>query len=227
MKILFLCHRIPYPPDKGDKIRSFNELVYLSKKHEIHLATILDRESDNEYINTLGKYCKRVFAVRFNRKIRLLKSIISGKPFSVSNFYCRDLQEFVDDALETNNIDAVICYCSSMAEYIFNNPKYRENQLKNMKLIMDFVDLDSDKWLQFSRYASFPANLIYRLENKRLLRYEVEVNKAIRLFYLCIRPGSGRIQRISTDRAKRACNPQWSGLRILFARKTGVSFADY
>jgi polysaccharide biosynthesis protein PslH len=177
VKILFLCHRIPFPPDKGDKIRSFNELVYLSKQHEIHLATILDRESDNEYIKTLGKYCKRVFAVRFNRKIRLLKSLISGKPFSISNFYCRDLQEFVDETLGKNNIDAVICYCSSMAEYIFNNLKYRNKQLKNLKLIMDFVDLDSDKWLQFSRYASFPANLIYRLENKRLLRYEVEVNK--------------------------------------------------
>ena len=175
MRILFLCHRIPYPPDKGDKIRSFNELVYLSKIHEIHLATILDRKSDRANLKALEPYCKSVSAVNFGRKRRLVKGLFSSKPFSVENFYCSELQEFVDKTLREKEIDAVICYCSSMAEYILHNPQYKQNRLDGKKLIMDFVDLDSDKWMQFARYAKFPVSLIYRIENGRLRQYEAKV----------------------------------------------------
>jgi polysaccharide biosynthesis protein PslH len=176
MNVLFLCHRIPFPPNKGDKIRSFNELLYLSRRHNIYLATILDRESDRPDLRTLEQYCTKIFAVRFNRKVRLLMSLFSGKPFSISNFYCRELQTFIDETLEKEEIGAVICYCSSMAEYVFNNPRYLKDGLRGTQLIMDFVDLDSDKWHQFARYSRFPANLIYRIENTRLLRYEIRVN---------------------------------------------------
>lgn len=177
MNILFLCPRIPFPPNKGDKIRSYNELVFLMKKHSIYLGTTLDDKSDSEYIGILKKYCQRLRAVRFNRKLKLFKSLVSGKPFSISNFYDKHLQAFVDDVLSSTKIDAVICYCSSMAEYVINNPLYKENGLKGTKLIMDFVDLDSDKWLQYSTYSRFPLSFIYRIENKRLFKYEVAINK--------------------------------------------------
>lgn len=177
MNILFLCHRIPFPPNKGDKIRSYNELIFLSKNHDIYLATTLDEESEEAYVTTLERYCKEIHAVRFNRRLKLFKSLFSGKPFSVSNFYDRSLQEFVDNTIRNKKIDAIICFCSSMAEYVFNNPEYRENGLKDTKLIMDFVDLDSDKWLQYATYSRFPLNLIYMVENRRLFKYEVEINK--------------------------------------------------
>jgi polysaccharide biosynthesis protein PslH len=177
MNILFLCHRIPFPPNKGDKIRSYNELIFLLKKHSIYLATTLDDEADSEYIRILKKYCERVRAVRFNRKLKRITSLISGKPFSISNFYDRSLQAYVDDVLSTTKIDAVICFCSSMAEYIFNNPLYRQNGLQGKKLIMDFVDLDSDKWLQYATYSRFPLSLIYRVENSLLFKYEVKINR--------------------------------------------------
>ena len=176
MNILFLCHRIPFPPNKGDKIRSYNELVFLLKSHSIYLGTTLDNKSDSEYVTILKKYCQRLRAVRFNRKLKLFKSLVSGKPFSISNFYDKHLQAFVDDVLSTTKIDAVICFCSSMAEYIFNNPLYKKNGLKGTKLIMDFVDLDSDKWLQYSSYSHFPLSIIYRIENKRLFKYEIAIS---------------------------------------------------
>jgi sugar transferase (PEP-CTERM/EpsH1 system associated) len=65
-----------------------------------------------------------------------------------------------------------------MAEYIFNNSAYRDDGLKDVLLIQDFVDLDSDKWLQYAQYTTYPQSLIYKTENKRLFRYEVEINKA-------------------------------------------------
>lgn len=178
MNILFLCHRVPYPPNKGDKIRSFNEIKHLSKNHNIFLGTILDQKHDQGYLKHLRAYCKDIYAVHFNKKIGVLKHIFSDSPFTVSSFYDRRLQRYVDETLKAKQIDAVICFCSSMAEYIFNNPAYRTDGLKDVILIQDFVDLDSDKWLQYARYTSYPRSLIYKTENRRLFRYEVKINKA-------------------------------------------------
>ena len=76
----------------------------------------------------------------------------------------------------TVKIDAVVCFCSSMAEYVFNSSCYRRNKLNGVRLIMDFVDLDSDKWLQYARYAGRFMSLIYRIENRRLFKYETRIN---------------------------------------------------
>jgi glycosyltransferase involved in cell wall biosynthesis len=178
MNILFLSHRIPFPPNKGDKIRSFNELLFLAKKHKIYLGTTLDDETEEKYVERLMKYCASICTVRFDRRPKLLKAFLSSKPFSVYNFYDKRLQQFTDDVLSSEPIDAIICYCSSMAEYVFNTPRYREGLLPDTRLIMDFVDLDSDKWHQYATYSTFPLNLVYWMENRRLFKYEVKVNNA-------------------------------------------------
>jgi polysaccharide biosynthesis protein PslH len=177
MNILFLSHRIPFPPNKGDKIRSYNELRHLSEKHSIYLGTTLDDTCEQAYVTDLNKYCKDICAVQYNRKMKLLKAAFSRKPFSISHFYDNTLQRFVDDVLETKRIDAVLCFCSSMAEYVYNTPRYKKNGLKGVKLIMDFVDLDSDKWLQYAKYARCPRNWIFALEHKRLFKYEMKINQ--------------------------------------------------
>lgn len=177
MNILFLSHRIPYPPDKGDKIRSFNEIKYLSKKNNIYLGTVLEHESDIEFVEALKKYCREVHAVFFERRIKLFKNLFHRLPFSVVNFYDKGLQEYVDKTLKEKQIDVVICFCSSMAEYIFKTPLFKEKKMGIIKLIMDYIDLDSDKWLQYATYARLPVNLLYKIENKRLFKYEIKVNK--------------------------------------------------
>ncbi len=107
----------------------------------------------------------------------LLVSLFSRKPLSVSNFYKKELQKFVDKKLEHDQIDAVICYCSSMAEYIFRTPLYKAKKLDKVKLIMDYVDLDSDKWHQYSKYTKFYLSWIFKLEKKRLFEYEKRINR--------------------------------------------------
>lgn len=177
MKILFLAHRIPFPPDKGDKIRSYHQIRYLSKKHDIYLATTLDEQSDRKYVNGLRKYCKQIIAIHLNRKISLLRSMLTTPSFSVASFYDPELQKYVDAIIEKEKIDTIFCFCSSMAEYVFRSRFYRDNKLPGVKLIMDFVDLDSDKWAQYATYTRYPINLIFKLENSRLFRYECEINR--------------------------------------------------
>ncbi len=196
MKFLFLVHRIPYPPDKGDKIRSFNEIKYLSKNHEIHLACLVDNLDDLKYVNHLRKYCKIVNVAFINSKITKFKAIfclLDKKPLSVSYFYSKKLQKAINYLLLTNNYDAIICFSSPMAEYIFKSTNQPINQ--STKLIMDFVDIDSDKWKQYAKYTKWPFSWIYKLESKRLAQYEKKVaqifhysifvsKKEAKLFYM-------------------------------------------
>jgi len=198
MKILYIAHRIPYPPNRGDKIRSFNEIKYLSQRHEIHLACLADDSKDLKYENDLKRFCKSTNVVLINLKMVKLKSsfyLFSKKPLSVPYFYSRKLQRSVDQLLSTNHYDAVFCFSSPMAEYVFRSrslvsgclklekslvkgspvTSYQKLASRNQKLIMDFVDVDSDKWGQYSKHARFPMSWVYALEGRRLADYERKV----------------------------------------------------
>ncbi len=176
MKILYLAHRIPYPPNKGDKIRSFHEIRCLSKNHEIHLACLADDPADLGYEKDLQGFCRRVSVVQLKRaraKLRGAVFLLSGRALSVGYFHSKALQETVNRWLSSENYDAVICFSSPMAEYIFRGPAQT-----NTALTMDFCDVDSDKWTQYAAEADFPMRFVYTLENRRLLRYEMRVNRA-------------------------------------------------
>jgi hypothetical protein len=124
MNILFIVHRIPYPPNKGDKIRSFNEIKYLSKNHNLYLAFLVDNRRDLAYLDELRKYC-----VAFDydvishpwQKMKSLPYLLTDKPLSVPYFYSNRLQDAVDKRLRKTRIDTIICFSSPMAEYIFKS----------------------------------------------------------------------------------------------------------
>ena len=229
MKILYLAHRIPYPPNKGDKIRSFNEIKYLSSSHEIHLACLADNPADLKHANDLNQYCKKVYVAPLNKTIAKAKSLTSlfhERPLSVAYFYSNSLQTVINQWLSGNSYDAIICFSSPMAEYLFRSPflahrfqhpassdqkQVLNHELSSMPaqwngspipsgsyqlsdqhpasgrspipnprspmLIMDFCDLDSDKWLQYSQRSRFPLNLVYKVEHKRLFKYEKRINQ--------------------------------------------------
>jgi sugar transferase (PEP-CTERM/EpsH1 system associated) len=189
MNLLFLCHRIPYPPNKGDKIRSFNEIKHLSKKHDISLVCLVDDRKDLMHIDELKKYCKTIDydVISPNwQKFKSLAYLFSKKPLSVPYFYSRKLQSAVDYRHSTIKFDAVFAFSSPMAEYVFKSRVIQltphpsplpsgERYGAYPRLIMDFVDVDSDKWRMYSEHSFFPKSLIYKNEWKRLMKYERKV----------------------------------------------------
>ncbi len=177
MKILYLAHRIPYPPNKGDKIRSFHEIKYLSKNHKIHLCCLADNPKDLQYKKTLRNFCDSVYIVSIYPKIAKLKSIpylLSNTPLSVPYFYSRKLQKMINHLLKTTPFDRILCFSSPMAEYIFRS-KIPTNLIP--PLIMDFCDVDSHKWAQYARASTFPLSFIYKLEGYRLADYEKRIGE--------------------------------------------------
>ena len=125
MKILYLSHRIPYPPNKGDKIRSFNEIKYLSSSHEVHLACLADNPEDLIYVNDLKKYCGKVYVSQLKTlwaRTKSLVSLVFNSPITVGYFYSKSLQSTINNWLYSNAYDAIICFSSPMAEYLFHLP---------------------------------------------------------------------------------------------------------
>jgi len=189
LRVLFLAHRIPYPPNKGDKIRSFNEVKYLSKNHEIDLACLADEPDDLKYRTDLRAYCRKVSVVPLDKtagKIKGFLHLLAGGSISAGYFYKKNLQSVIDRWLAKTTYDAILCFSSPMAEYVFRSKLYTMTQSSVLNiqqgsfpiLIMDFCDLDSDKWCQYAVRSGFPLNMLYRLEAKRLLAYEKKVNQA-------------------------------------------------
>lgn len=171
MRILFLCHRIPYPPNKGDKLRAFNILKFLSRKHTIDLFALADDRNDLKYQKDLKSLCRKVEILYLNPLMARLKSLLhffSSEPLTLSYFQHSELKKKVEQALATERYDLIFLYSSSMAQYVLDldgtPPK-----------IIDFVDADSIKWLDYAKFAKFPMSMVYRSEGEKLGAYEAKV----------------------------------------------------
>ncbi|MEA2563092.1 MAG: hypothetical protein QOH06_4596 [Acidobacteriota bacterium] len=167
LRLLYLCHRVPYPPDKGDKIRAFNEIRALSKRHRVHLLTLADSEVPN--LAPLEEMCERVevFPVqRTGAYMRAALGIFSSRPLTLAFFGSAELRQRVEELARNERFDLVVAYCSAMAPYV--EPFHEVGT----PAVLDMVDVDSSKWAQYSRFASLPMRPIYALEARRLQAYE-------------------------------------------------------
>ncbi|MEP1446558.1 MAG: TIGR03087 family PEP-CTERM/XrtA system glycosyltransferase [Paraglaciecola sp.] len=186
MNILILSHRVPFPPNKGEKIRTFHQIQHLSELgHQIHLFSPFEDPAELAYFTALGEsLCQSVSATPLkNKVIRLVTGLFKGQPMSVANFYDKTLQHKLDVFLSTNNVDAIVSSASSMAEYIFKSTVLNTLDKKPL-LIMDFMDVDSDKWSQYQQSSAFPMSSVYAREQKLLARYEKQIVKEFDASYL-------------------------------------------
>lgn len=175
--ILYLAHRIPYPPNKGDKIRSFHEIKALSENFSVDLACLADNPADISYASELRKLCNQVEVAPVSSlfgKVRGLGNLLAGGTISSGFFYRSNLQKTIDLWLQEKDYDAVFCFSSTMAEYVFRSQVF--GALTNKpRLVMDYCDLDSDKWFQYANDGKFLSRL-YKIEGQRLSNYEKRIN---------------------------------------------------
>ena len=173
MKILFLAHRIPYPPNKGDKIRSFHQLrALIERGHEVHLLAFADDPRDLGYQVDLAKICARVQILPLNRRwanLHALLTLLSERPLSLGFYDNRRMHHAVTKLCAQNTYDAVFVYSSTMAQYV---PAALAS-----RTVVDLVDVDSEKWRDYAVRVGFPMQQVYRTEWQRLRRYEHAVVK--------------------------------------------------
>jgi len=167
MNILFLTHRVPYPPDKGDRIRSYHLIRHLARNHRLHLACLAWSREEAAAADGLRELCASMEVIRRSEgwaKWSSLTGLVTGRPLTVPYFRSRELQRSVRRLCRDRSIDLVLVFSSGMAQFA--------DRLSGIPRIIDFADVDSDKWMQYARRTAFPRSLIYALEGRRLRKYE-------------------------------------------------------
>jgi sugar transferase (PEP-CTERM/EpsH1 system associated) len=165
--LLFLAHRIPYPPDKGDKIRAWNVFRHLARTHRIHLGCFIDDPADHQHVAALRSHCVDVMCLPIDKRTQRLKALLrlrSGQPLSLGYFHDRRLQRWVDGKLSDGRIENVYVFSSGMAKYVMH--------AHGVRRVLDMVDVDSEKWTAYAATARFPSRAIWAREGRTLLAFE-------------------------------------------------------
>jgi sugar transferase (PEP-CTERM/EpsH1 system associated) len=170
--LLFLAHRIPYPPDKGDKIRSWNMLRNLARSYRIHLGAFVDDPRDLRYQDKLESICESINLLPLSAtaaRFRSLGGLARNIPLSIPYYYDRRMQDWVNTRLDQDSLQRIFVYSSPVAQYVMNR------RASACRRVIDFVDVDSDKWRQYALHKHWPLNWLYRREAERLLDFESSV----------------------------------------------------
>ena len=177
MKILYLVHRVPYPPNRGDRIRSFHLLEFLAARSEVHLAFPAEKPPARETIERLADRCAAVAAVPLGRKMRWVRaawSLGSGRTATEGLFRSPRLRRTVRRWAQQTRFDAVVVFCSSMVQYL------DAAGLEGVPVVVDLVDVDSQKWFDYADQTRGLKRLVFRLEGRRLRRLEQSLARRAR-----------------------------------------------
>jgi len=180
MRILYIAHRVPYPPNKGDKIRAFWQLRQLSREHAVDLFCFCDDPEDEKHAHDLERYCDRLYVERKSliwSRVRALYGLLRGQPFSVGFFYSRQLAQRISSALSSLCYDRIVVFSSSMAQYV--------EGVATIPKVLDLVDVDSDKWRQYADHSSWPLSWLWRRESQLLAMYEARLVKSFSVAVVC------------------------------------------
>lgn len=167
MKLLVLLSRVPYPLEKGDKLRAYHLVRRLARKHEVYLFCLSDTDTDPEHIAHLEQFCTSIEVVRIHRWSILLKlatAMFSRLPFQVAYFHHRSAQKRIDSVIQQFKPDHVLCQLVRTTEYVknyFGLPK-----------TLDYMDTLSKGMERRTETAPFYLRPLFRTETRRLIRYE-------------------------------------------------------
>jgi polysaccharide biosynthesis protein PslH len=168
-EILFLAHRIPYPPTKGEKIRAYQFLAHLARAHVVHLGCFVDDPSDwrhAEHLRTLCGECHFAALSRARAWGRAVGALARNEALSVAMLRDPGLAGWIGDLVQRRPIRCVFAYSSAMAQFLTRVPA------RGLQSVVDFVDVDPEKWREIASYAPWPRSWVYRRESLRLAAFE-------------------------------------------------------
>jgi sugar transferase (PEP-CTERM/EpsH1 system associated) len=170
--LLFLSHRLPFPPDKGERIRAFRILQHLAPHFRIHLGCFVSDPAELTNVRRLAEYCVAVKGVPLAPQrvpVRAVSGLISGDPLTVASFANAEMSAWVAEQLSRVKPEIIFVFSSTMAQYILRRDR------GEARFIMDFVDVDSDKWRQYAAKSSFLMKWVYAREARKLLAFDRKV----------------------------------------------------
>jgi polysaccharide biosynthesis protein PslH len=172
MRVLLLTHRVPYPPNRGDRIRSIHLLKFLAQRAEVSLACPTEEPVAESTRQVLDRLCSQVAIGPnswFNRSRRAAWSLARGRSATEGYFWHPQLARTIRAWAGAKKFEAIVCYCSGMFRYTL------VPELAGVPVLVDLVDVDSQKWIECARRASVAKQWLYELESSRVWKLESEI----------------------------------------------------
>jgi sugar transferase (PEP-CTERM/EpsH1 system associated) len=171
--ILFLAHRSPFPPDRGDKIRAFNVLKHLAARHRVHLVAFADDPRDLKAKKGLVPFTasRSILWRSKSRQRALIEAFVQRRPASLTAFDSPAMRDVVADMLERKSIDTIYVFSGQMAQYLPAKTRAR--------VIMDFCDMDSLKFADYGKGSRGPMRWLMQREANLLFQFERQVARRV------------------------------------------------
>ena len=216
MRVLFVCHRFPFPPKRGGKIRPFNIISHLTRSgHEVTVCSLARDEEEAEAGDGLKEFCHD-YRVSVTGKvlpiIRMVMRLPTLIPASMGYFFTRELKRNIDELLTTEKYDLIFVHCSSVAQFV--------SHVKDVPKILDFGDMDSQKWQIYSSFKPFPLSLGYMYEGVRLEREE---KRLARRFELSTATTKAELETLNSYNAANSTGWFPNGVDAEFFKPLGVT----
>ena len=176
MKILALLSRVPFPLEKGDKLRAYHQLRVLSQSHEIYLVALSDGDVHPEAVEKLSQFCKEVHIIKIGKASvlwNLFLAFFKGIPMQCGYFYTSKAKREFDAIVERIKPDHIYCQLVRVVEYV---------KALNISKTLDYQDVLSKGMARRRDVAPFYSRLLFAMEYRRLCRYE---KKAMSIFDNC------------------------------------------
>ncbi|GJM26534.1 MAG: glycosyl transferase [Phycisphaerae bacterium] len=170
MKLLYLCHRFPYPPNKGCKIRAFHTIEHLARDHDVWCATFVDDPADMQYIPAMKEFCREVITVPLDRMRAALRGAFDmaiDETLTEGFYRSKPMRDAIRELTARVKFDGVVAFSSSMGQYA--------RSVDAGTKIIDLCDLDSQKWAAMAKRSSAPRSWFYEAEARRLAELEAQL----------------------------------------------------
>ncbi|MEP6609189.1 MAG: TIGR03087 family PEP-CTERM/XrtA system glycosyltransferase [Burkholderiaceae bacterium] len=165
--LLLLMHRIPFPPNKGDKITNFEILRYFAQRYEIYLGTFIDDPRDEAHVDTVREFCREAHFERIDARWARLASargLLNGSALTLTFYSGRRLRRWSQRVAERHSIRSIFVSSTAMYQFV--------PRVTGAVCVVHYHDLDSDKWRQYASTKAWPLSAVYRREWRTLLAYE-------------------------------------------------------
>jgi len=173
--LLFLSQRIPYPPTKGEKIRHLQILRYLRQHFRVYLGCFIDDPLDWQYVETIREFCEECYFARLRpglARLASLRGLVRNDPLSRPYFHHGGLANWSADIVERRRPTVAVVCSSVMAQYVVGGAGRPE------RLVIDYCDVDSDKWRQYAGTRRGVMRWLYARESRTLLDFDRHVGAA-------------------------------------------------
>jgi sugar transferase (PEP-CTERM/EpsH1 system associated) len=189
--LIFISHRFPYPPVKGEKIRGWNLLRHMARDWNVHFGCLIDEPSDWQHLETVRPFCADLACFPIDKsaqKWRALARIRPGRPLMLDYYRHAGLLDWVRRSMTTHHMEIVYIYSTAMGPYVLPTKRHG--------LVLDMQDIDSEKWSEYARNTRPPMRWVWAREGRTLLNYEREAALACDATFLVSEPECARFRTL-------------------------------